>query len=146
LQFRIEQAGGVIRRNPRAVVVHPAPAGDFGISLRLQRYNLYNALAFKKHPRRYRRELQAWPPLNYYAMVALVPLFAGLLAARRGPLATGAAAAWGALYLEFLSRRLKGTSHRPWDVLDMAVTSALIPYLAVYWRLRGAVKFRVPFL
>jgi len=26
------------------------------------------------------------------------------------------------------------------------LTSALIPYLAVYWRLRGAIHFRVLFL
>jgi hypothetical protein len=31
-------------------------------------------------------------------------------------------------------------------VTEMVVTSMLIPPLAVYWRLRGAVRFRVLFL
>lgn len=39
--------------------------------------------------------------------------------------------------------RLAGQSA---EVLVMAVTSALIPPLCVYWRLRGAVRFRVLFL
>jgi len=29
-----------------------------------------------------------------------------------------------------------------WEVAEMAVTSALIPLLSVYWRLRGALRFR----
>ena len=31
-------------------------------------------------------------------------------------------------------------------MVEMLVTSALIPYLSVYWRLRGAIHFRVLFL
>jgi hypothetical protein len=31
-------------------------------------------------------------------------------------------------------------------VAEMLVTSALIPFLSVYWRLRGALRFRVLFL
>jgi len=42
--------------------------------------------------------------------------------------------------------RLRGTSHAPGHIAEMAVTSALIPPLSVFWRLRGAVKFRVLFL
>ena len=56
LQFRLEAAGGTIARVPEAVVIHPAPPGRFAVSLRLQRYSLYNALLYKKHPRRYRAE------------------------------------------------------------------------------------------
>ena len=53
---------------------------------------------------------------------------------------------WLALTAQFCARRLRGTSHAPWHVAEMAATSALIPLLSVYWRLRGAVKFRVLFL
>jgi hypothetical protein len=31
-------------------------------------------------------------------------------------------------------------------VLEMLATSAAIPFLSVYWRLRGAWHFRTPFL
>ena len=43
-------------------------------------------------------------------------------------------------------RRLRPTSHKPADVVEMVVTSALIPFLSVYWRLRGAFHFRVGYL
>jgi hypothetical protein len=47
---------------------------------------------------------------------------------------------------EFIARRLRGTSRRPAHVAEVVVTSALIPPLAVYWRLHGAFVHRVRFL
>jgi hypothetical protein len=46
----------------------------------------------------------------------------------------------------FCVRRLQHTSHAPGHVAEMIVTSALIPPLAIFWRLRGALKFRVLFV
>jgi hypothetical protein len=40
---------------------------------------------------------------------------------------------------------LRGASTDPRHVLEMALTSALIPPLSVFWRLYGALKFRVLF-
>jgi hypothetical protein len=42
-------------------------------------------------------------------------------------------------------RRLQGSASSVAHVADMVVTSALIPPLAVFWRLLGAVKYRVRF-
>jgi hypothetical protein len=61
-------------------------------------------------------------------------------------LALGGAGLWLMLTARFCARRLRGTSHAPAQVAEMAVTSALIPLLSVYWRLRGALRFRVFFL
>jgi hypothetical protein len=52
---------------------------------------------------------------------------------------------WVRLTGAFIARRLQGTSRRPAHIAEMAVTSALIPPLAVYWRLRGAFVHRVLF-
>jgi hypothetical protein len=52
---------------------------------------------------------------------------------------------WIGLIGRFVGRRLHGNSRRPADVLEMLVTSLFIPYLSVFWRLYGAVKFRVWF-
>jgi hypothetical protein len=41
---------------------------------------------------------------------------------------------------------MHGASRRPGHVLEMAVTSMLIPPLAVFWRLVGALRYRVAFL
>ncbi len=144
LQFRIEAAGGRLVRCPQARVVHPAPPGRFAGSLQRQRYSMFNALIYKKHPRRY-RELQRHRPLAYYATVVSAAAGVAALLARRRQAAGLAALAWLALTVRLFLRRLHGTSRHPLHLLDLALTSALIPPLSVYWRLRGAVRFRVWF-
>ncbi|HEV7237120.1 MAG TPA: hypothetical protein VGN15_13110 [Ktedonobacteraceae bacterium] len=42
--------------------------------------------------------------------------------------------------------RLSHTSRRPSHIAEMFITSLLIPPLAIYWRIRGAIKYRVFFL
>lgn len=146
LHFRIEATGGVLCCNPRAVVMHPAPPGRFAASLRLQRNSVFNALIYKKHPRRYREELQRWPPFHYYAIIAAAgaALLAVLTGRRRAAL--GFALLWAALDSRFFLRRARGASRRPRHLLDLALTSVLIPPLSVYWRLRGAIRYRVLFI
>jgi hypothetical protein len=62
----------------------------------------------------------------------------------------GSVAVCGALIAGFVLRltwrRLEQTNRTPAHVWEMLATSALIPFLSVYWRLRGALRFRVPFL
>jgi hypothetical protein len=53
---------------------------------------------------------------------------------------------WVGLTGRFCARRLRGTSRAPGHVAEMVVTSALIPPLAVFWRVRGAVRFGVVLL
>ena len=53
---------------------------------------------------------------------------------------------WGALTIGFWLTRLRGTSHAPAHLVEMLVTSALIPPLSVFWRLRGALRYRALFL
>ena len=145
LQFRLEAAGGRHVRSERAVVVHPAPPGPFAVSLRLQRYSRFNALIYRKHPQRYRAELEAGPPWHYYAIVALeLAALRALLSSRRRRAALFLAA-WFWLEARFFLRRVRGTTHAPRHLLDMALTSLAIPPLSIYWRLRGAVRYRVWF-
>jgi hypothetical protein len=42
--------------------------------------------------------------------------------------------------------RLLHTSHTPGHIAEMVVTSLVIPLLSIFWRLRGAIKYRVFFL
>ena len=55
-------------------------------------------------------------------------------------------AVWLALTAQLCQRRLTATTHAPRHVAEMIVTSALIPFLSVFWRLRGAFRYRVVFL
>jgi hypothetical protein len=44
------------------------------------------------------------------------------------------------------ARRLRGTSPAWRHRAEVLLTSLAIPFVAVYWRLRGAIRFRVLFL
>jgi glycosyltransferase involved in cell wall biosynthesis len=145
LQFALEEKGRVARCAD-AVVTHPVRAEAWGVSLRQQKNVFYDALLYKKYPRLYRQRILAAPPWNYYAVVALSLAAAFFMAT--GVIGSAAASAAVALVLiaDVARRRLRRTSHAPAHVLEMIVTSAAIPYLSVYWRLRGAIHFRVGYL
>lgn len=142
LQFRILAAGGRIGHAPTAVVEHPVRPAGWGVSLRQQRKAMYEALLYRNHPRRYRERIRAHPRWDYYATVA--SLVAGLAFAIAGAFAMALAcfALWGLLTARFALQRLRGTARTPSHRLEMIVTSALIPPLALFWRLVGMLKFR----
>ena len=143
LQFRLEDAAGPVGRCEDALVLHPVRHERWGVSLRQQRNAFFEALFRAKHPERYAAGAGLPVPWHYYGVVACsmaaLPLWAG------GRRAAGAACAAAALLLVlgFALWRLRGTSHRAGHVLEMLLTSAAIPFLSVYWRLRGALHFRV---
>ena len=129
-----------------AVVIHPLRPAPWGVSLRQQRKSQYNALLYKKHPVLFRQRVQPGPPRDYYTIVgSIAGFFLGVLL-RRPRLVVASAVLWAKLTADFIARRLHGTSRRPSHVAEMVVTSALIPPLAVFWRLRGAIAYRVRFL
>jgi GT2 family glycosyltransferase len=146
LHYRVEAMGGAMIKDPELTVVHPAARGEFGVSLRLQRYSQFNALMYKKHPQKYRRRLQSRPPVLYYAITATGILALTSAIAGRKPLALLLSGLWAALDGLLFLRRASGVAHTPVHLLDLAVTSLLIPPLSIYWRLRGAFRYRVIFI
>ncbi len=134
-----------LRRAPDAIVVHPIRPARFGVSLSQQKKSLYNALIFKKHPRLYRERIQSNPPVAYYLIaLSVLALGVGLVMQNRFFSVTSALA-WFLLTAGFFIQRLQGVSHAPRHIFEMAVTSAIIPFLSIYWRIRGALRFRVFF-
>lgn len=146
LQFALLERGCRIERAADAVVVHPVRPAPWGVSLRQQRKSRFDALLCRKHPRLYRDRIRPGTPWNYYAIVAALLAGASAAVAASGILATGAAAVWLVLTGRFVARRLRGTPHAPRHFAEMCVTSVLIPPLAVFWRLNGAVRFRAWFV
>jgi GT2 family glycosyltransferase len=134
LHFRLLSAGRRIVRAPDAVVVHPVRPAPWGVSLRQQKKVVFDALLFRKHPRLYRSRIRRLPRWDYYAITG--SLFLGLAI-------PGILLVWGALTARFFFRRLQGTSKAPRHLLEMLVTSIAIPPLAVFWRLVGALRYRV---
>ena len=145
LYFRLLDMRATIVRAPRAIVIHPVRRVPWGVSLLQARKIGFDALLYKKHPQRYRQKIRATPRWDYYAIVAaLVLALAGQLAG--SPLAAAAGAAiWLGMTLWLCALRLRGTSRSPSHVTEMVLTSALIPPLAVFWRMAGAIRFRVRF-
>lgn len=145
LYFTLLEQGETVVAAPEAVVVHPprtAPAID---CLRRHRNLVFDALLYKKHPRLYREKIAAGPPLHYY--LALLLALGALLALALGrPEPAGVAAlAWLALTGWLARRRQRGLSRHWRERIGIALTSVLIPPLAVFWRLAGAWRFRVFF-
>lgn len=145
LYFALLERGARVEPVPEAMVVHPVRPARWGISLGQQRKSRYNALLYQKHPRLYRERIQSAPPWGYYATAAAALLVGVGLARRRRGLALGAACCWAWQTGCFCARRLQRTRRTPRHVAEMVVTSALIPPLSLYWRLRGAWEFRVLF-
>lgn len=145
LFFTLLERGGRFARAPRAVVIHPVRAARWGVSIGEQRKSMYNALLYKKHPMLYRERIQRHAPWTSYATAAA--LLCALGAGVGGFAATTAVAGgvWTALTARVCRKRLTGTAHTADHVAEMIVTSALIPSLSVFWRLRGALRYRVVF-
>lgn len=146
LQFRMLKAGYRLVGDGRARVLHPVRDAPWWISLKEQQKSQYNALLFRKHPEEYRRVVQGRPPLGYYSILLSLAITLRAIAAGRRRVAAAGAIAWLVQTAAFAGRRLRGTRHDRAHVAQMALTSALIPPLSVFWRLRGAVRFRTLFL
>jgi GT2 family glycosyltransferase len=145
LHFRLLDMNARIEHAPEALVVHPVRPAPWGVSLLQIKKMTFDALLYKKHPRRYRQKIQPAPRWDYYAIVAsLLAALAGF-AAGATPLAAVGAAAWLTLTVRLCARRLSGTAKTLSHVAEMIVTSALIPPLAVFWRVAGAIRYRVRF-
>ena len=146
LQFRLEAQVGPVGRAGDAVVAHPVRDQAWGASLRRQRNVVFDALLYKKHPQRYRQSIRRSPPWDDYAIVALSAAAAMAVVAGAPRLSLAALAAAGALIGRFAWRRLARTSRKRRHVIEMLCTSALIPFASVYWRIRGALRWRTAFL
>lgn len=146
LQFRLLQNVGPIGNAHGAVVVHPVRPAPWGSSVAAQSKVFFDALLYKKHPRWYRERIRPVPPWNYY--VAVLAVIVALVAAVAGEARTAwaALAVWAVLTAWFCAKRLRGAALTPSHVLEMIATSIVIPPLSLYWRLRGALAFKVGFL
>jgi glycosyltransferase involved in cell wall biosynthesis len=147
LQFTLMKSlPGEIVKAPRAVVEHPVRHMTWIHNLRSHRKVLFDALLFKKHPELYRERIRRAPPWNYYVIVAaLAGMMLGLLADSDIAMSVSFAV-WLVLTTRFTLMRLEGTSQAREHVLDITLGSIAIPPVAVFWRLMGALRFRVLFL
>jgi glycosyltransferase involved in cell wall biosynthesis len=146
LHFKLLRRHGEVPAAPLAVVQHPVRDAAWGVSLKQQANMMFDALLYKKHPQLYRTKVgRVHAPPSYYAIVfGTMAAFAAAMA-REGAVAIACMLIVVGLVARLASRRLQGTSRAPSHVAEMVLTSLAIPFLSLYWRLAGAVRFRVPF-
>ena len=138
-------AAGAVTPAPGALVLHPVREARFLASVGQQANMAFDALLFKKYPLLYDRHVGIRrPPLDYAAIVLATLAALALLPFHAGAAAACAAVAL-ALILRFAARRLRGLAKAPRQVADMLLSSFAIPYVSLWWRFVGALRWRAPF-
>lgn len=146
LVFSLREKGLRLAECDTALVSHPPRQARWLSSVHEQSRQMYDALLYKKHPVLFRQSIRRRAPYHYYAVtLGYLGLPLAILTQNWLMVTLLAALILGVL-APFLARRLRGTSHAPAHLLEMIVSTILIPPVAVYWRLRGAWHFRVWFM
>jgi len=145
LYFRLLGINATIRPAPQALVVRPVRPAPWGVSLLQVRKMAFDALLYKKHPGLYREKIGPAARHGYYTIVGALLLAIGAASAGLAALAILAAISWLVLTARMCAARLAGTARTLSHVAEVIVTSALIPPLAVFWRIAGAIRYRVRF-
>jgi GT2 family glycosyltransferase len=142
LHFSMLESGlSLVRAPAEAVVTHPLRPAGWGVSLLQQRKTQFEALLYRKHPRLYRALLRPRPMWRYWLTVGCVVAAVVGGAWGRQSLSLAALGGWGFLTAQFCALRLESTSRKASHLIEMALTSALIPPLSLFWRLVGAIRF-----
>jgi GT2 family glycosyltransferase len=145
LLFGLIKRGFDVVQAHDAIVVHPVRPEAWGVSLRAERKHMYDALLYKKHRDLYEQFMSSDRPYLYYAiLIALGIAVVGALTESPALVATGIGA-WVLLTGTVVARRLRETRRDVAHVVEVVVTSLAIPFLSVYWRIRGGVAYRVAF-
>jgi hypothetical protein len=145
LHFRLLARPAGIVRAEQVRVTQPLRPPPWGASVSELRHSVGQALLFKKHPLLYRQKIQGRPPWDYYAIVAVLLLALVATAVKLPLMAAAGVLAWLVLTVRLCRGRLHDTSRRLKHVAEIIVTSVLIPPMAVFWRLSGALRYRVRF-
>lgn len=146
LEFKLLEKQIPIVHIADAAICHPVREAAWGVSVAEQKKSMFNALLFKKHPEFYRTKIAGGPVWSYYVIILATLVALGAFFADAPVVAAAAAAVWILAVASFIIRRLKGTSDTLSHRLEMIFTSIVIPYLSVYWTLRGALRYKVFFL
>jgi GT2 family glycosyltransferase len=145
LYFRLLESGRLVAYAPESVVVHPVRAESWGVSLSQQRKASYDALLYKKHPGLYAEHVRPGRPVIYYPIVGCLLAIVLGVARQEATMTALAAFTWITLTSDLVARRLRNNSSAAKHVLEMLVTSALIPPLSLFWRAHGGARHRVLF-
>ncbi len=145
LQFKFLEMGIPILRCPEAVVVQPMRPTMWYTSLNNERKNRYDALLYKRHPQLFRQRINRSEVLVARQYVTVAGLATALLSAAAGywPMLLLGLAIWLFFTGLSLSEEWSDQADLLTNARQAGATSVASPFLSVYWRLYGAVKYRV---
>ena len=147
LYFTLVEEGANVRYVPSMIVYHPPQEAPFGVSIFLQKNNIFEPLLYKKHRELYKKYVHSPLMRIFYPIVTFLILLVLSLVFWQGfGLTLIAFVGWATFTGSFIFQRLRKSSHDIRHIWEMIVTSVLIPPLAVYWRMVGAVRFKVLFI
>jgi glycosyltransferase involved in cell wall biosynthesis len=142
LHFKFILAGIDVIRVDDAHVTHPVRKHKWAISLKEEKKGVFNVLLYKKYPELYRKKIERKVQLNYYFICISFMLMVTGLILNVKLLMIGGFIFWATLTIMFIAKRLKNTTHTFSHVMEMFVTSIGIPWLSLYYRLKGSLKYK----
>lgn len=145
LHFTILKNGYRVVRAEQALVVHPLRSMSFAAGVGMQKKVVFDVLLYGKHPRLYRERIRPHPPWLYLVISTLLLLTVVLAAAGRRDLAATALLLWALLTLGFFLMRLSRSARTRRNVIELILTSIVIPPLSIFWRLIGMRRFGLRF-
>lgn len=146
LYFRLLREGVDVRHVPEALVIHPVRAAHWGVSLSQQKKVVFDVLLYKKHPALYRKKMRPQARFDYYVTVLFLLMAISGLWLAVPAVAVSGGVLWLGMTARLCASRLHGTVTTPSHVVEMVVTSAMIPPVAVFWRIVGMVRFKAFFV
>jgi histidinol-phosphate phosphatase family protein len=135
LALRVRLHGWELVKGTRHVV-HPVRNEGFWVSVRMQRGNADDALMRAVHGRAWRTLAQCPPGRFKWHLATVLSAVVALLGLKK------AIAVWALLAADFARRRITPGPRTPNEILRMLVTSAVIPFAAVWHRTRGTWRHR----
>jgi glycosyltransferase involved in cell wall biosynthesis len=146
LHFKFIKGEIDILKLDTAVVVHPVRSAPWGVSLLEQKKGKFDALLYRKYPDLFKRTLHI-PIWNYYLiLLATCLLLYNLFSGGKAVFTWTWVVVLLVLFGKFIYQRLRARHKGLNQILEILLTSMLIPYLSIYWRIYGSVKYRVLYI
>jgi hypothetical protein len=146
LEFDLREANIPLEKVNEAIVVHPVRRAPWGISIKEQKKSMFNPLLYKKHRVLYQQKIHNRPPRYYYGIIFLWIMTLTAAQLKNESLMLISIIGCFGLVIWFMCKRLSGASLGLSHVLEMFVTSLIIPFLSVFWTLYGAIRYKTFFL
>jgi glycosyltransferase involved in cell wall biosynthesis len=146
LEFDLLEENIPIEKVDEAIIIHPVRGVPWGVSIKEQKKSMFNPLLYKKHPALYQQKIHNAPPWYYYGIIFFTVSTVTATAFQNETVKSISFIGCLGLVIWFMRKRLTGASLKFSHVLEMFITSFIIPFLSVFWTLYGAVRYKIFFL